>query len=157
MWAYTSVLIQMHPTRYRCTPLKKSVISIDSGFWLELCGSEKQDRCRTKHQKTHFPTRKQAGRRADYLCSGLVYCADTAPDEKIVHLLIDRIEAKKTEKNTDFNIVSTLKPVLEIVVAGAIMLLSPRPCSAGFSRRIDETAGRFAEVARKKQIAIMRL
>ena len=42
----------------------------------------------------------------------------TAPDEKAVHLLIDRIEAKRTENKTDFNIESTLKPVLEKVVAG---------------------------------------
>ena len=42
----------------------------------------------------------------------------TAPDTKAVHLLIARIEAKKTEKSTDFNILSTLKPVLEKMVAG---------------------------------------
>ena len=42
----------------------------------------------------------------------------TAPDEKAVHLLIERIEAKRTENKTDFNIVSTLKPVLENMVAG---------------------------------------
>ena len=41
-----------------------------------------------------------------------------APDEKAVHLLIDRIEAVRTEDKTDFNISTTLKPVLEIVVAG---------------------------------------
>ena len=42
----------------------------------------------------------------------------TAPDEKAVHLLIERIEVKKAENKTDFNIISTLKPVLEILVAG---------------------------------------
>lgn len=35
------------------------------------------------------------------------------PDEKAVHLLIARIEAKREKDNTDFNIESTLKPVLE--------------------------------------------
>ena len=42
----------------------------------------------------------------------------TAPDEKAVHLLIARIEAERTENKTDFNIESTLKPVLENMVAG---------------------------------------
>ena len=42
----------------------------------------------------------------------------TAPDEKAVHLLIARIEAKRAENKTDFNIISTLKPVLENMVAG---------------------------------------
>ena len=42
----------------------------------------------------------------------------TAPDEKAIHLLIARIEAKHTENKTDFNIISTLKPVLENLVAG---------------------------------------
>ncbi len=42
----------------------------------------------------------------------------TAPDEKAVQLLIARIEAKHTENKTDFNITSTLKPVLENMVAG---------------------------------------
>ena len=41
-----------------------------------------------------------------------------APDEKAVHLLIDRIEAIRTDDKTDFNISTTLKPVLEILVAG---------------------------------------
>ncbi len=41
-----------------------------------------------------------------------------APDEKAVHLLIARIEAKREKDNTDFNIESTLKPVLENMVAG---------------------------------------
>ena len=41
-----------------------------------------------------------------------------APDEKAVHLLIDRIEAVRTEDKTDFNISTTLKPVLENMVAG---------------------------------------
>ena len=41
-----------------------------------------------------------------------------APDEKAFHLLIARIEAKRKKDNTDFNIVSTLKPVLENMVAG---------------------------------------
>ncbi len=110
--------------------------------------------------KSEITELQQAEPPADYTVDTIqewLQSIRTAPDEKAVHLLIDRIEAKRAENNTDFNIVSTLKPVLEIVAAGAIMLLSPRPCSAGFSRRIDETAGRFAEVARKKQIAIMRL
>ena len=42
----------------------------------------------------------------------------SAPDEKAVHLLIDRIEAVRTEDKTDFNISTTLKPVLENMVAG---------------------------------------
>lgn len=42
----------------------------------------------------------------------------TAPDDKAVHLLIERIDAKRTENKTDFNIISTLKPVLENLVAG---------------------------------------
>ncbi len=41
-----------------------------------------------------------------------------APDEKAVHLLIDRIEAVRIEDKTDFNISTTLKPVLENMVAG---------------------------------------
>ncbi len=41
-----------------------------------------------------------------------------APDEKAIHLLISRIEAKREKNNTDFNIESTLKPVLENMVAG---------------------------------------
>ena len=41
-----------------------------------------------------------------------------APDEKAVHLLIERIEAIRTDDKTDFNIYTTLKPVLEILVAG---------------------------------------
>ena len=41
-----------------------------------------------------------------------------APDEKAVHLLIARIEAVRTENKTDFNVESTLKPVLEKMVAG---------------------------------------
>ena len=39
-----------------------------------------------------------------------------APDEKAVHLLIARIEAKREKDNTGFNIESTLKPVLENMV-----------------------------------------
>ena len=50
----------------------------------------------------------------------------TAPDEKAVHLLIERIEAKRTENKTDLNIISTLKPVLENVVAGGRLLHFPR-------------------------------
>ena len=41
-----------------------------------------------------------------------------APDSKAVHLLIQRIDAKREENKTDFNVISTLKPVLEKVVAG---------------------------------------
>ena len=37
---------------------------------------------------------------------------------KAVHLLIQRIEAKREDNKTDFKIESTLKPVLEKVVAG---------------------------------------
>lgn len=42
----------------------------------------------------------------------------TAPDSKAVHLLIARIEAKRKDNKTDFKIESTLKPVLEKMVAG---------------------------------------
>jgi hypothetical protein len=38
-----------------------------------------------------------------------------APDSKAVHLLIQRIEARREDNKTDFNIESTLKPVLEKV------------------------------------------
>ncbi len=38
-----------------------------------------------------------------------------APDEKAVHLLIEHIEAIRTDDKTDFNIYTTLKPVLEIL------------------------------------------
>ena len=41
-----------------------------------------------------------------------------APDEKAIHLLIAKIEAKCKKDNTDFNIESTLKSVLENLVAG---------------------------------------
>ena len=41
-----------------------------------------------------------------------------APDEKAIHLLIAKIEAKREKDNTDFNIESTLKSVLENLVAG---------------------------------------
>ena len=41
-----------------------------------------------------------------------------APDSKAVHLLILRIEAKRENNKTDFNVISTLKPVLENMVAG---------------------------------------
>ena len=42
----------------------------------------------------------------------------TVPDAKAVHILIERIDAMKTKDNTDLNITSTLKPVLEKLVAG---------------------------------------
>ena len=42
----------------------------------------------------------------------------TAPDDKAVHLFIERIEAVRTENKTDFSITSTLKSVLENMVAG---------------------------------------
>ena len=42
----------------------------------------------------------------------------SAPGEKATHILIERIEANRAENKTDFNIESTLKPVLEKVVAG---------------------------------------
>lgn len=41
-----------------------------------------------------------------------------APDEKAVKLLIERIDTENKENKTAFNIQSTLKTVLEIVVAG---------------------------------------
>ena len=41
-----------------------------------------------------------------------------APDEKAVHLLIERIDAIRVDDKTDLNISTTLKPVLEILVAG---------------------------------------
>lgn len=41
-----------------------------------------------------------------------------APDSKAVHLLIQHIEARREDNKTGFNIESTLKPVLEKVVAG---------------------------------------
>ena len=37
-----------------------------------------------------------------------------APDEKAVHLLIERIDAIRVDDKTDLNISTTLKPVLEI-------------------------------------------
>ena len=41
-----------------------------------------------------------------------------ASDEKAIHLLIAKIEAKREKDNTDFNIESTLKSVLKNLVAG---------------------------------------
>ena len=61
-----------------------------------------------------------------------------APDEKAIHLLISRIEAKRDKNNTDFNIESTLKPVLEnmpCVTKKDILLLSKKtPHSSSYSQ-----------------------
>ena len=52
---------------------------------------------------------------ADYIKEWLQSIRE-APDEKSVHLLIQSIEARRINDKTDFNITSTLKPVLEKMV-----------------------------------------
>ena len=61
--------------------------------------------------KSEITELQQAEPPADYTVDTIperLQSIRTAPDEKAVHLLIDRIEAKRAENNTDVKILSTL-------------------------------------------------
>ena len=73
---------------------------------------------RMKSLKSEIAELKEAEPPVDYSVDAIhewLKSIKNAPDSKAVHLLIQRIEAKRTENKTDFNIESTLKPVLEKV------------------------------------------